>query len=212
MEGKRLRRWAWRGCLAAAVLLTFTTVVGVRAFNRACDGSLEGLRYLTNVRAQLATATAPPPSTPRPTSTLAPAQAQTAPAQPTPEPAPPIPSEPTAARRLLGAVGVAGDAALVTLIRIKQHDAIAYPAHIVAAHTLDVAGCGTDAVRLQWLKAGLHASHDRQIEYVASALVTSAEGPDDLADLRQVVRTWTERAPASLSLRRVLAALDNPRT
>ena len=107
---------------------------------------------------------------------------------------------------------MAGDAALVAVIRVKQQDAVAYPAHLIAARTLDVAGCGRDAVRLQWLKASLHASSDDQIEHIASALVEHASGPDDLADLRRVVRTWTERAPESDSLRRVLAALDSRTT
>ena len=194
-----MRRWAWRGVLAVAVVtLTLGGLVGVRAFNRACDGSLEGLRYLSNVRAQLASATAPA----RPALTSAPSPA-TAP-QPAPAPEPP----PTLVQQARAVASRAGDAALAGLIRIKQHDAVAYPAHIAAAHALDMAGCGKDAVRLQWLKAGLHASTHGQIEGVASALVAHASDADDLADLRRVVRTWAERAPLSDSLRRVLAALD----
>jgi hypothetical protein len=210
-----MRRWAWRAILAVAVLLLLpSSVVGVRAFNRACDGSLEGLRYLSNVRAQLASATAPPP-TPAPTPpppTPVPAAAQPQPPTPTPTSRPPEPPPPSVMQRFRETVGAAGDAVLVALIQVKQHDAVAYPAHVVAAHLLDVAGCGKDAVRLQWLKAGLHASEDRQIQYIASSLRADAGDPDDLADLRQVVRTWTERAPASVSLRRVLAALDEPKT
>lgn len=208
-----MRRWAWRGFLAVVVLTLMPAgAVGVHAFHRACDGSLEGLRYLANVRAQLASATAPPPAPPPPTPTQAPSQAPVAAAQPTPQPAPPMPPAPTVMQRLREAVGVAGDVAIVGIMRVKQHDAVAYPAHIVAAHTLDVAGCGKDAVRLQWLKAGLHASSDGQVERVASALVASASGPDDLTDLRRIVRTWTERAPQSASLRRVLAAIDDRQT
>ena len=107
---------------------------------------------------------------------------------------------------------MAGDAALVALIDVKQHDGVAYPAHIFAAHTLDIAGCGKDAVRLQWLKAGLHASTDGEIERIATALVENASDPDDLADLRRIVRSWTERAPESDSLRRVLSVLDDQNT
>jgi hypothetical protein len=95
-------------------------------------------------------------------------------------------------------------------MQVKQADAVAYPAHIVAAHLLDGAGCGKDAVRLQWLKAGLHASRDGQPEQIAAALKARADGPDDLADLRRIVRTWTERASQSVSLRRVLSALEEP--
>ena len=98
------------------------------------------------------------------------------------------------------------------LIQIKQNDLVAYPAHVVAAHTLSAAGCGKDAVRLQWLKAGLHASSDGQIERIAASLVASTDDPGELADLRLVVRNWTERAPESVALRRVLAALDDHST
>lgn len=210
-----MRRWAWRAVLAVALtLLLASGIVGVRAFNRACDGSLEGLRYLSNVRAQLASATAPAP-TPPPLSvppTSAPPIGQAQPAPPTPTPRPPEPPPPSMVQRLRELVGVVGDAVLVMLIRIKQHDAVAYPAHIVAAHLLDTAGCGRDAVRLQWLKAGLHASDDRQIQYVAASLRAEVRNADDLADLRRVVRTWTERAPESVSLRRVLPALDEPKS
>jgi hypothetical protein len=205
-----MRRWAWRGALVIVVMVAMlATTVGVRAFNRACDGSLEGLRYLANVRTQIAVATALPPAPPQ----AAPAQAQTqaqtqAQAQAPPVQSPPVPAPPSVAQRALEVVGMAGDAAIVALVRIKQDDAVAYPAHIVAAHALNVAGCGKDAVRLQWLKAGLHASRDGQPERIAAALEASATDPDDLAELRRIVRTWTERARQSVSLRRVLAALD----
>jgi hypothetical protein len=85
---------------------------------------------------------------------------------------------------------------------------VAYPAHIAAAHLLETAGCGQDAVRIQWLKAGLHAAGDGQPEQIADALEARAASPDDLAELRRIVRTWTERAPRSVSLRRVLTALE----
>ena len=207
-----MRRWVLKGVLAVGMLLVvFGGVVGVRAFDRACDGSLEGLRYLTNARAQLASATAPPPATSQPTPTPAVSQGQPPAAQLTPAPAPPPPT-PTIAQRFRELSGRVGDTALVALIQVKQHDAVAYPAHIVAAHTLDLAGCRKDAVRLQWLKASLHASTDGQIHQVAAALVSDVSHPDELADLRQVVRTWTERAPESDALRRVLAVLDEQAT
>ena len=70
------------------------------------------------------------------------------------------------------------------MVRVKQTDAIAYPGHIALAHALDAAGCGEDAVRIQWLKAGLHASRDGQPEQVASALEARTT-PDEQADLRR---------------------------
>ena len=206
-----MRRWAWSGVLAVGMLLVlFSGVVGVRAFDRACDGSLEGLRYLTNARAQLASATSLPPMS-QPTPTPAAIQGQASPPQPTLVPPPPPPT-PTVAQRLRELAGRVGDTALVALIRVKQNDAVAYPAHLVAAHALDAAGCGKDAVRLQWLKASLHASTDSQVDGIAAALIADTAHPDELADLRRVVKTWTERAPESDSLRRVLAVLDDPAT
>jgi hypothetical protein len=220
-----MRRWVWRGTVVVmALTVVLVGVVGVRTFHRTCDGSLEGLRYLRNVRSQLAVATAPPP-TPAPTPSLAPTPAppvqpasQAAPPTPTPVPPPPTPVPPppsvfqTVGQRFLDLVGVAGDTVLVAMIRVKQNDAVAYPSHIVAAQLLSSAGCGKDAVRLQWLKAGLHASRDGQPERIATVLKSSASDPDDLTDLRQIVRTWSDRASDNAWLRRVRIALDEPST
>jgi hypothetical protein len=202
---------------ALAVVLSIlipTGFVTAAAFGRACDGSLEGLRYLANVRAQVAAATAPtpaPPPTSAPTPTRpAPVAAQppATPALPTPTETPPPPAEPSVVQRSREASGRVIDGALATLIRIKQDDRVAYPAHLAAARVLGVAGCSADAVRLQWLKGGLHASGAGQPEYIAAALRAEARDPADLADLRRIVRTWTERASDNVSLYRVLAALD----
>jgi hypothetical protein len=222
-----LARWIWRGSLIVTSLaVVLISIVGVRTFNRACDGSLEGLRFLRDARSQLAVATAPPPTPvptqpPAPTPTAAPTPfgpptAQTAPPTPTPLPPPPPPSPPppsflrTAAQPLYDVVGVAGDVAIVAIARVKQNDAIAYPAHIAAAHLLGASGCSKDAVRLQWLKAGIHASGDGQPEWIASTLKARATDADDLNDLRQVVRTWSDRAHDNVWLRRVRIALDEP--
>ena len=229
-----MRRWARRGALTVVILGLLVSVlaapVGVKAFNRACDGSLEGLRYLSGVREQLAVATALPPTptpappTPLPTATLppTPTPASAPPTQtavpptatplptftPTPVPPTATPPGPTFAQRALEQAGIAGDYALAVLVRVKQNDAVAFPLHIVTAHALDTAGCHEDAIRLQWLKAGLHASREGQPEQVAVALVARANRPEELTDLRRVVRTWTERAHDNEPLRRVLVALD----
>ena len=208
-----MRAWVWRGGLATTALaMVLATFVGVKTFNRACDGSLEGLRYLSNVRTQIAEVTALPP-TPRPatpTPTPPPAATPTAvpTVQPTPVPPTPTPAPPTVAQQALAAAGQAGDTAIAWVLVVKQHDAVAYPAHIVAAHLLETAGCSKDAVRIQWLKAGLHATGEGQPATIAAALAERTAGPDDLAELRRIVRTWTERAPRSISLRQVLEALD----
>ena len=229
-----MRRWVWRGTLAILVMTVLVSVlaapVGVKAFQRACDGSLEGLRYLSSVREQLAVATALPPTstpappTPMPTATQppTPTSATRLPTQtaipptltltptvtPTPAPPSPTPAGPTVRQRALEQAGIVGDYALDTLVQVKQHDDVAYPLHIMAAYALDTAGCHEDAIRLQWLKAGLHASRAGQPEQVAEALVARARQPEELADLRRVVRTWTERAHDNDHLRDVLTALE----
>lgn len=229
-----MRRWVRLGALATVVMVVLASVfaapVGVKAFNRACDGSLEGLRYLSGVREQLAVATAPPPtpapvpptSTRQPTPTLRPTSTPPAQAQaiattpptatptstPTPVPPTPTPAGPTLEQRALEQAGILGDAALGGLVWVKQSDIVAFPLHIVTAYALDTAGCREDAIRLQWLKAGIHASYPGQPEQVAGALAARANTPEQLTDLRRVVRTWTERAWDNEPLRRVLAALD----
>ncbi len=209
-----MRAWVWRGGLVVVALMIVLTVpLGLKVFNRACDGSLEGLRTISNVRTQIAQVTALPPTprplppTPTPAPSTDPSVAPTI--QPTPIPPTPTPVPPTVAQEALAAAGQVGDAAIGGLLFVKQSDAVAYPAHIVAAHTLEMAGCRQDAVRLQWLKAGLHAAGDGQPEQVAAALESRATSPDDLAELRRIVKTWTERAPRSVSLRQVLTALES---
>jgi hypothetical protein len=108
---------------------------------------------------------------------------------------------------MLDVVGTAGDYALAAVVRVKQTDAIAYPGHIALAHALDAAGCGQDAVRIQWLKAGLHASRDGQPEQVASALEARTT-PDEQADLRRLVRLWAESAPRNVPMYQVLLAVE----
>jgi hypothetical protein len=103
---------------------------------------------------------------------------------------------------------VVGAATISGVLWVKQSDEVAYPAHIVAAHVLDTAGCGTDAVRIQWLKAGLHASGAGWPERVATGLSDTATGPGDREELRQIVQVWIERLPRNSPMRRVQAALD----
>jgi hypothetical protein len=204
-----MRAWTWRGGLVVVALMTvLSTAVGMKVFNRACDGSLEGFRTLWNVRTQIVEVTALPP-TPRPVPpTPTPSSGAAPTVQPTPIPPTPTPAPPTIAQEALALAGQAGDATISGILFIKQSDVLAYPAHIVAAHVLESAGCSQDAVRIQWLKAGLHASGAGQPEQVAAALESRTASPDDLAELRRFVRTWTERAPRSVSLRQVLQVLD----
>jgi hypothetical protein len=217
-----------------AVLVLFGGATTVKAFRLACDGSLEGWRYLSNVRREIVETTAllptPRPSTPTPTPTPTPSPTPTQvgaapsstapptltptplPPTPTPRPPTPTPPPPTTLDRAREAAGIAVAAGISGLLRVKQSDEVAYPAHIVAAYVLDTAGCGTDAVRIQWLKAGLHASGDGWPERVATGLRDTATGPDDREELRQIVRVWIERLPENTPIRRVQAALDTQST
>lgn len=224
-----MRRWFWRGTLVVmVVLMLFGGATTVKAFNLACDGSLEGWRYLSRVQEEIVQATAlpptPRPASPTPTATLPPtatpvavAPSATIPPTPTPTPLPPTPTPvpptptpppPTAFDHAYEAVGIAGAATISGILWVKQSDVVAYPAHVMAAHALDVAGCGTDAVRIQWLKAGLHASGDGWPERVAVGLAETASGPEDREEIRQIVRIWMDRLPRNTPMRQVQAAFD----
>jgi hypothetical protein len=104
--------------------------------------------------------------------------------------------------------GLVGAATIGGILWVKQSDVVAYPAHIVAAHVLDVAGCGTDAVRIQWLKAGLHASGAGWPERVAAGLGETADSPEDREEIRQIVRVWMERLPRNSPMRQVQALFE----
>lgn len=229
-----MRRWVWRGLLVAlGLMIVMSAPGGVKTIALACAGSLEGYRYLANVRTQLApdatstpratpTATIPPTPTfsPTPTSPVTPTPGMTPTATSTSTPQPtatstPSPSPtmtpleqplPVDVDRLPTFVRTAGSTAIGILLRVKQSDAFAYPAHVAMAHGLDVAGCGEDAVRVQWLKAGLHASSDGRAERVAQALAESARDRDDLVHLGRIVDYWAEQQPRSIGIRRVQAA------
>jgi hypothetical protein len=247
-----MRRWLWRGALVImAVLVVLSIAPTVKAFTLACNGSLEGLRYLRDVRSQIAAATAPPPTprptvpptptspptltptltptrpatatsvrtappagavatatqtaTPSPTATLTPTA--TAALTPTPTP-PPEPTPPAAYIWLREVAGKVAVTAITSFVRVKEADAVAYPAHVAAAYVLAGAGCGEDAVRIQWLKAGLHASRDGQPEQIARSLEARTTDADDRAQLRQIVQIWSERQPWSVPMRRVRDAFD----
>ena len=218
-----MRRWIWRGLLVALGLLLLLAVPGgVKTFTLACAGSLEGYQILASVRTQLAATPTPTPGV-TPTAITTPGAGvqpgatgvPTATPQPTATSAPPAPAAvgadqplPVDVQRLPPIVRTAGGSAIGVLLRVKQHDAFAYPAHVAMAHGLDVAGCGEDAVRIQWLKAGLHAATDGQADRVARALAGSAQNRDDLVQMRRIVDYWADRVPQSVGIRRVQTAFD----
>ena len=98
--------------------------------------------------------------------------------------------------------------AIEALLRLKQNDEIAYRAHSGLADLLDFAACSTGALRVQWLKAALHAPEERAAEHVAAALRRTAEaGGGDTASLADEVDALAERESWSSGIRRVAAAL-----
>jgi hypothetical protein len=56
------------------------------------------------------------------------------------------------------------------LVRLKNRDAVAYPAHVALAEALAALHCSPYAVAVQWLKAGAHATTPQQDDVVQSGL------------------------------------------
>ena len=83
------------------------------------------------------------------------------------------------------------------LVRLKNQDAIAYPAHVAMAEVLAHLGCSPYAIAVQWLKAGAHATTSQQDAAVQTGLH------------RQAARAGGVPALATY-LRRFLDPLDDP--
>lgn len=60
------------------------------------------------------------------------------------------------------------------LVRLKQRDSIAYPAHVALAEALADLHCSPYAVAVQWLKAGAHATTPPQERAVQAGLLRQA--------------------------------------
>jgi hypothetical protein len=87
---------------------------------------------------------------------------------------------------------------LTELLRFKRNDAIVYPAHVWLARGVTSANCKVDAVRLQWLKAGIHASEPEQVDEVALGLEATIHSEADRALVKAAVRSTAERESWSL--------------
>lgn len=101
-----------------------------------------------------------------------------------------------------------GYVAITELLRFKRNDAVVYPAHVWLARGLGAANCQVDAVRLQWLKAGIHASGPEQVDAVARALDGTVQSDADRRVVEEAVRSTAEReswSAGAASLRRKLA-------
>jgi hypothetical protein len=183
-----------RYVLVGVLLVGLVVGAGVfaRSFRLACDGKLEVWTQLAQARSELdPTRPAPPP--PPPAASL-------------PQDTPPVAAaQPPPWDRAVRAVG---HQAVLLVLWVKQSDLVAYPSHAMLARGLEVARCDRDAVRLQWIKAGVHAGQPAQAEEVAQVLRRSSESDAELARIRATVRGWAERESWSEGIRRVEGILS----
>jgi hypothetical protein len=184
-----------RRLLAALILtaLLAALAAGGRAFALACDGSLDTFPQLAAARQQLQ----PPRPAPQPVAV----NAEPAPA-PTSAAGGPPPAEIVSG--LLKRLGFG----LVSLtLQVKQSHAVAYPLHVTLATQLELARCPREAVWLQWIKAGIHATGQAQVEQVASALRRTLDGEQDRTRLNALVERFVQSEFWSSGIKQVQAAL-----
>jgi hypothetical protein len=82
---------------------------------------------------------------------------------------------PTALSRLLSPVRTWLAQGTGLLVRLKNQDAVAYPAHVALAQALAALHCSPYAVTVQWLKAGAHAATPQQNGVVQMGLRRQAD-------------------------------------
>jgi hypothetical protein len=70
-----------------------------------------------------------------------------------------------------------------------------------------MARCPREAIRLQWIKAGIHASGPEQVEQVAAALRRTLEGEQDRFRLDALVERYVQSEFWSSGIKQVQAAL-----
>jgi hypothetical protein len=97
-----------------------------------------------------------------------------------------------------------------SMLNVKQRDAIAYPAHVAVARLLGRTTCGPDAVRTQWLKAGIHAQGERQVEVVVAGLRETLTDDGDLSHLQAMIEALAQAESWSNGLLQVRERLGLP--
>lgn len=112
-----------------------------------------------------------------------------------------------AAESALRALRGAAHAIVSGLLELKRNDALVYPSHALLARGITVAGCSSEAVRLQWMKAGIHADNDARVEEVVQALRRTAPSEAERRALGESVRRFAEDESWSAPIGRVSAAL-----
>jgi hypothetical protein len=71
------------------------------------------------------------------------------------------------------------------LIRIKEQDDVAFPAHALLGAVFRVAGCNAAASGLQWLKAAAHARNPGEVEQSVAGLRSAAQCLGSVAALAE---------------------------
>jgi hypothetical protein len=179
------RRRLGRLAAAFAVLFIILIAAGARSmFSTACAGELETYLQLSQLRRELEGADRPLSAAPAGSSD--------------PDGETPM---------LVNVIRRTSSAVVASALVVKQNDHVAYRAHVGLANALEKAGCPGEAVRVQWLKAGLHAMDDGAAWHVAMELRRSAVSSRDEASLATSIDALTTREPWSAGIRRVSVAL-----
>ncbi|HCF99349.1 MAG TPA: hypothetical protein DEV93_02260 [Chloroflexi bacterium] len=78
------------------------------------------------------------------------------------------------------------------LVRLKNRDAVAYPAHVALAEALAHLGCSPYAIAVQWLKAGAHATTPQQRATVQAGLLRQAARAGGAQELTAYLRQFLD--------------------
>lgn len=96
---------------------------------------------------------------------------------------------------------------LEALLRVKQSDYVAFPAHAIAGVALELSGCPVAATGDQWRKAALHSWADWPAQVAASGLRRTMGDPQgNGAVLEMLARAEAEQPWFVANVRRVRKA------
>ena len=99
--------------------------------------------------------------------------------------------------------GTAQPASLVA--DAKGNDAIAYPAHVALATTLEAFRCSATAAGLQWLKAAAHARSAAEVARAVSGLAAARERSSEEEPVQTALCEFLRGGIASASQARAMA-------
>lgn len=99
--------------------------------------------------------------------------------------------------------------ALTVLLTVKQSDYVSFPAHLVAALSLEVGGCPPRSSGDQWRKAAGHAWTGWTAQLAVGGLRRTLERTDGLAGTVATLRSYAADEPwHAANLRRVMSAYE----